>query len=457
MLAMLMTASVMLAGCAPAEKPSESTPEETPYQTPLGTPEETPEETPAETPAQTPADTPAETPEETPETTAPEETEPAVVPVADNFETYRSNIAYGTGHNCMVYGANKQKELATYRAVFPVEEHGEFDYKIYISNNMDSSSQGFSNYPDLPTEDYTIHYAAFRTTKSIKGLTGLSEPVIITFDGQKSREVKAKETLWSDAVKLDVPEGYYLVFEWTVEFTRIPGTIVASTYYSYKANTTADQFPKIPMGASPAPLPDLIGCNRDGIRLTFIGDSITMGTGSGAQQHAFWVKQISDRLGTGYSVWNLGLDSGRANDVIRGTSWKEKLKHTDILSICIGINDVMSIYGGSPNTGASATADDILSSITQIAAMAEEAGAEVIIFSVPPFNLTGGNLYKWQAVNRGIVDLTEQKGYKFFDFAAVLGDPNDPAKCIYGDHPNKEGCTAVANAFIEAGILQPKD
>ena len=89
--------------------------------------------------------------------------------------------------------------------------------------------------------------------------------------------------------------------------------------------------------------------------------------------------------------------------------------------------------------------------------MAEEAGAEVIIFSVPPFNLTGGNLYKWQAVNRGIVDLTEQKGYKFFDFAAVLGDPNDPAKCIYGDHPNKEGCTAVANAFIEAGILQPKD
>ena len=45
----------------------------------------------------------------------------------------------------------------------------------------------------------------------------------------------------------------------------------------------------------------------------------------------------------------------------------------------------------------------------------------------------------------------------FFDFAAVLGDPDDPAKCIYGDHPNKEGCTAVADAFMASGILEPKE
>jgi lysophospholipase L1-like esterase len=182
-----------------------------------------------------------------------------------------------------------------------------------------------------------------------------------------------------------------------------------------------------------------------------------MGTGSSAYQHSFWVKQISERLGTGYCVWNLGLDSGRANDVIRGTCWKEKLKNTDILSICIGSNDVMSIYGGSPQTGASATADDRVKSITQIAAMGEEAGAEIIIFTVPPFNLTGANLYKWQAVNRELKKLTEKKEYGFFDFAAVLGDPDDPAKCIYGDHPNKEGCTAVADAFMASGILEPKE
>jgi lysophospholipase L1-like esterase len=442
MLAILMTASAMLAGCTPAEKPAESTPNETPAETPA---ESTPEETPEPT-----------EPESTPEST-PAETEPEVVPVVNNFEKYRSNIAYGTGHNAMVVSENGGKELATYRAVFPVEEYGEFEYKLYFSNNMDASSRGFSNYPDMDTADYKIHYAALRTTSNIRGVSGLSDPVVITFDGNGTRNVKAGETFWSDAVTFNVPEGKYLVYEWTVEYTKIPGTIVASTYYSYKANTTADNFPKLPTGAGTAPMPDLIGCTRDGVRLTFIGDSITMGTGSGAYQHSFWVKQISERLGTGYCVWNLGLDSGRANDVIRGTSWKEKLKNTDILSICIGINDVMSIYGGSPQTGASATADDIVKSITQIAAMGEEAGAEIIIFTVPPFNLTGANLYKWQAVNRELKKLTEKKEYGFFDFAAVLGDPDDPAKCIYGDHPNKEGCTAVADAFMASGILEPKE
>ena len=270
------------------------------------------------------------------------------------------------------------------------------------------------------------------------------------------RRHKAGEKFWSDAVSFNVPRGSYLVYEWTVEYTRIPATIVASTYYTYKANTIASNFPGNPSTVGTVPLPDLIGCNRDGIRLTFIGDSITMGTGSGAYQNSFWVKQISDRLGDGYCVWNLGLDSGRANDVIRGTSWREKLKHTDILSICLGVNDIGSIFSGTSG-GMQTTAEDMIDSIRQIAAMAEEEGAEIILFSVPPFNFTGAKLEMWNNINKGIKALAEEKGYSFFDFAAVLGDPNDPSKYIYGDHPNKAGCTAVAEAFMESGILLPKN
>ncbi len=445
-LSVIMLGSAMLVGCSTADGGVESTPAASDPAAIESTPEAT-----------EPESTPESTPEATEPESTPTETDPEEEIIVNNFEKYRSNIAYGTGHNTMVYGANNTTELATFRAVFPVEEHGEFEYKLYFSNNMDASSSGFSNYPDMPTADYKIHYAALRTTTDMRGMKNLSEPVVITFDGETTRNVKAKETFWSDAVTIDVPEGSYLVYEWTVEYTRIPATIVASTYYSYKANTTADKVPKLPQTAGAAPLPDFIGCNRDGIRLTFIGDSITMGTGSGAYQHSFWVKQISDRLGTGYCVWNLGLDSGRANDVIRGTSWKEKLKNTDILSICIGINDVMSIYGGTPQTGTTVGAAPIINSIKQIAAMAEEAGAEIIIFSIPPFNLTGANHDKWVKVNEGLKSLAEEKGYAFFDFAAVLGDPEDPSKCIYGDHPNKEGCTAVAEAFMASGILQPLD
>ena len=202
-----------------------------------------------------------------------------------------------------------------------------------------------------------------------------------------------------------------------------------------------------------APMPDLIGCTRGKTRLTFIGDSITMGTGSGAYQNAFWVKQISDRLGTGYSVWNLGLDSARANDVITGKSFKEKMQHTDILSICIGINDIAGgIYGGGANG-----ATKIYETIAQIAQIAEEAGAKIIIYSVPPFNLTGVSKEKWDIVNAKLKTLAEDKGYDYFDFAAVLGHPDNPDKCMYGDHPNKLGCTAVAEAFMASGILEPKE
>ena len=101
MLAILMTASAMLVGCAPADEPNESTPNES-------TPNEPSESTPEES---TPEVTPEPTePESTPEST-PEETEPEAEPVVDNFEKYRSNIAYGTGHNAMVVSENGGKEL----------------------------------------------------------------------------------------------------------------------------------------------------------------------------------------------------------------------------------------------------------------------------------------------------------------------------------------------------------
>ena len=410
------------------------------------TPDNTPEATPEETSEGTPEETPVATPTETEKEEEPE-------PLKSDFEIYQSNTVCATGHNIMLNSTTGAPEVHTFRGAFKIQEFGEFEYKLYFSNNVDGSSQGFTNYPDMPTASYKIHSACFMTTTDKKGMKDLSDKIPITFNGQASRDVAPKEMFWSDAVTVNVEEGEFLVFEWTVEYTKIPATIVASTYFTSELRSGSSR----PSMCSVAPLPDLIGCNRNNIRLAFLGDSITEGTGSPAYTYEFWVSQITDKIGTGYSVWNLGLDSGRANDVVRGTSWKEKVKNTDILSICIGINDVMSIYGGSPQTAASASASDIVSSIKKIISIAENNGAEIIIFSVPPFNLTGNNLTKWQTVNKELKKLADTKGYKFFDFAAVLGDPDDPAKCIYGDHPNGEGCKAVAEAFEKAGILEYRE
>ena len=431
-------------GAAEPSSPSESKPESTPKPTESSKPSESQgESTPLATPGES---TPLETPEITP---------PAQDP-NDPFYKYRSNIVYGTGNNSMVSSVNGNKpEIATYRMVVPVQETGEFEYSLYFSNNIDSCSNGNRNYPDMPTASYKILYAALRTTIDPKAEISIMEPTELTFDGKKTKTVAPGETFWSDPVTFMVDDGFYLIFEWTVEFTKIPSTIVASTYYTYKSSLYGEDLPEVftdKIGT--VPLPDLIGCTRgDDTRIAFIGDSITMGTGSGAYQNSFWVKQIADRLGNGYSVWNLGNDSARVDDVVTGTSFKEKIKHVDVLSICMGINDIAS---GVRGQGA-ASHTDVCNDIAAVAKMAEEAGAKVIIFSIPPFNLTGNKKMTWEMANVMLKELAEEKGYDFFDFAAVLGDPSDPSRCLYGDHPNAEGCTAVADAFMESGILEPKE
>ena len=138
--------------------------------------------TPAETHAAGGASTPENSIGSTPESTPNDEPDEPAKPV-DPFELYQSNIVYGTGNNKMIYSANgTAPEVATYRAVFEVQESGEFDYSLYFSNNIDSSSGGFSTYRDMPTESYKILYAALRTTNNIQGAIAVSAPTEITFD-----------------------------------------------------------------------------------------------------------------------------------------------------------------------------------------------------------------------------------------------------------------------------------
>lgn len=40
-------------------------------------------------------------------------------------------------------------------------------------------------------------------------------------------------------------------------------------------------------------------------------------------------------------------------------------------------------------------------------------------------------------------------GAKFFDFSALLSIEAEPEKAVYGGHPNGEGGTVVADAFVK--------
>ena len=64
------------------------------------------------------------------ETTAAEETQ-----AESDFEKYVSNTFLTSGNNMFI----EEADGITYRAYFPAEEYGQFEYKFYFSNTVDST------------------------------------------------------------------------------------------------------------------------------------------------------------------------------------------------------------------------------------------------------------------------------------------------------------------------------
>ena len=427
----LVIATVMsaaLVGCTPDvpevdETPSASISSE---ETPEGTPEDTPEETPVATPTETEK-------EEEPE------------PLKSDFEVYQSNTICATGNNSVLKSSDGKAVTKTYRGAFKAQQSGELEYKLYFSNNVDSTwGSGSDSYRGMKTKPYKIISAKIVGTAKKASAGELDNPVEITFGGSASRDVEAGETFWCDPFMLDVPEGGSIIFEWTVEYTMIPSTKVNNTYLAFEKREDTGRFGVV----QEAPLPDLIGCNRgNAYRIAFWGDSITMGEGAGQATYEFWAAQITDRLGTSVSTWNLGLGYARADDAVNSKSWIEKAKQNDIVIICFGVNDINS---GSYNLGLR-SADQILKDISTLAKTCADAGCEIIIFSTPPYTYSNSEKVKtWASLVQKLENLADTKGYKFFDFAACLGKSGDPSTPAYGGHPNAAGCTVVAEAFMKA-------
>ncbi len=384
------------------------------------------------------------------ETSAPaEETTTEVIEeVKSDFEIYQSNSITPSACNYALKSADGAPVRATFRGVYKIQQFGELEYKFYFSNNVDSTfSNGSHSYRDMPTEAYKIISAKVGTSSKMTGMGDISNPQTLTFGGNEGRDVAAREMFWSDPITLNVPEGEYLIFEWTVEYTVIAATnsedSVCFLYEEKKSRM---------MVTTSAPMPALIGAKRENaLRVAFIGDSITMGIGAGSRDHKFWAAQITELAGTEISFWNLGLGYARADDAANSPAWLEKAKNNDVIVICFGVNDINS---GPYQFSGQRSADQILADINTIATTCKEAGCEVIIFSTPPYTYSNSTkISVWRELTEKLKTLAETDGYDFFDFAAILGSPNNPATPAYGGHPNATGCKAVAEAFMASGLL----
>ncbi len=364
------------------------------------------------------------------------ETEARIEKQPSRFDGYVSNTPVSTGTHTFIREAN----AITYRSYYPLEEYGALEYRFYFSNTLDATlANGRFSHVGEPGGDYEIISACIAD-----GGTGPEDAVTnvtpVTFDGSASRSVTPGETYWSDSVTIDIPEGHYLVWEWTVTGTNIPCIQMSNIAHSYYSN--GGNF----IYSNEAPAPQFIGAKRDvKLRIATFGDSITQGCETTEFANNFWVSRVSQTLGSAYSVWNLGIGSGKASDAATCADWLERAKSADVVTVAFGTNDLLvGAYGASAPSTAAETQAWLRTIVTELT----NAGCRVILFNAPPFNLEGDAEANRMALNEQLPALAAELGVEFFDFASLLSDPANPATAQYGGHPDDEGCQIVAEAFL---------
>lgn len=357
-------------------------------------------------------------------------------PVTD-FTTYVSNTVVSTGNNFYI----EKAENITYRAYLPVEQYGELEYKFFFTNTVDSTyAKGKDAFVGKDGGAYTVSNAVIADggTSTEDEITNRTP---VTFGGKETKEVTADESYWSDPVTMNIPEGHYMVWEWTVSGEGIPCNKMSSlTSTASSADGETFQF------CDEIPLPQLIGAKRD-VKHTVaaIGDSITQGCQTEQMKYEFWASKISTQLGSDVAFFNCGLGWARASDAASNENWLSRVSQYDTVIVAFGTNDIVSgKYGGKKST-----AEEIEGYLDTIVSYLTEKGCDVILFNAPPQDFKETNEGIRTALNEKIPAIAEKYGAKFFDFSALLSTEDEPGKAVYGGHPNGEGGTVVADAFVK--------
>lgn len=357
-------------------------------------------------------------------------------PVTD-FTTYVSNTVVSTGNNFYI----EKAENITYRAYLPVEQYGELEYKFFFTNMVDSTyAKGKNAFVGKDGGAYTVSNAVIADggTSTEDEITNRTP---VTFGGKETKEVAADESYWSDPVTMNIPESHYMVWEWTVSGEGIPCNKMASlTSTASSADGETFQF------CDEIPLPQIIGAKRD-VKHTVaaIGDSITQGCQTEQMKYEFWASKISTQLGSDVAFFNCGLGWARASDAASNENWLSRVSQYDTVIVAFGTNDIVSgKYGGKKST-----AEEIEGYLDTIVSYLTEKGCDVILFNAPPQDFKETNEGIRTALNEKIPAIAEKYGAKFFDFSALLSTEDEPGKAVYGGHPNGEGGTVVADAFVK--------
>lgn len=342
------------------------------------------------------------------------------------YRDYASDCTAGCGNQLLA--RLEQPVTRTGRCWFRLSRGGE-NYALLFSNGIDSTfDDGSISRVNAVGGNWMLEAMRVGLCAAVG-----EEPRAwqeVTFDGEKKKAVSGPEVFATDPIRLIAKAGDFLCYEITL----------TGSCYPYHEEAVLTMVPDKQL-----PLPLMIGCDRPvGQRVGFLGDSITQGCGTEDDSYTHWAAQIAEKFSPEYSVWDLGIGYARASDAAADGGWLARAKQCDTVCVCFGVNDVLR--------GRSAEA--ILQDLRTIVTKLVDARCRVILFTVPPFDLTGAEQHQWQQVNAAIRSRLWKEADGLFDIAAVLGQkaPNEHL-CIYGGHPNAEGCRAVAETLLAQKIL----
>ncbi len=349
------------------------------------------------------------------------------------YKTHFSLTVSGTGNNnfCPVKAGEETDFLSWYR----IRRFGALKIAVKFFNEIYSTGCGVRGQKGAT---FTIVSAAVGFGKK-PGKQPEAEAAL-TFGGETG--VSVIDGFESDDTEIFIPEGCWLSVRLRVR-TETDAQLLST-------DESASGGYRNGLRTLNVLRPNFIGCRGEfGETLAFFGDSITQGTRTAADRYEAWSHRVGLAMPPEVNVINLGMGWSRAYDAAADGLFMRLACLADRITICFGVNDIKS--GGK--SGA-----EIIESLRRIIHILKERtpGVDIILFTVPPFNLTPHEEEQRLIVNREI--LSGALNEKVFDFAKVLeGEPGRVRPEFMADsedaHPNGRAGEAAAQALLKSGLL----
>lgn len=354
--------------------------------------------------------------------------------LTDFYKTYSSDTLAACSNQRLAF-LDKPTKI-TGRVAYKLRNGGEY-YALLFINETDSTVSNGTYDANTPGEEYVIHTMRVGLSPSHESVPETWQTV--TVDGKGEKTVAPGEKYFTDPIPLTAKAGDYFWYEITCTAKTYPfhaELLLDSKTLNAEGHWISDH-------AFPTPV--MIGSDRKvKKKVAFLGDSITQGIGTEWESYAHWAAKIAEGMPSSYSFWDLGIGCARAYDAASDGVWLDRVKKCDVATVCLGVNDLLN----------GRTADELINDISTVLDLLREAGVKTILFTVPPFDMSGTPCEYWYKTNNAIREELSKKSDCIFDFAAVLGRPEpNQHLSVYGGHPNAEGCAVLAKAFLEAGIL----